>query len=194
MAQQKIDRVKLNQLLKQGKSQKEIAQVFEVSEAAISKAKKELKELNVSVVKNVALENAHKVVASHLDTVSQMQKINQAANELLDMLMRWGRGDEEALQILEGQVRKVKVRGIEEEVKEYRFKDPRELALRAMAEIRAQLALQWEMMKTLFDVEAVSEFQQEVLGVIGEVSVDVRNRIVERLKAKGALRGAVSIN
>jgi hypothetical protein len=63
-----------------------------------------------------------------------------------------------------------------------------------MAEIRAQLALQWEMMKTLFDVEAVSEFQQEVLGVIGEVSVDVRNRIVERLKAKGALRGAVSIN
>ncbi|MGA2957723.1 MAG: hypothetical protein ABSF48_18605 [Thermodesulfobacteriota bacterium] len=191
MAQQKIDRVKLNQLLKQGKSQKEIAQVFEVSEAAISKAKKEL---NVSVVKNVALENAHKVVASHLDTVSQMQKINQAANELLDMLMRWGRGDEEALQILEGQVRKVKVRGIEEEVKEYRFKDPRELALRAMAEIRAQLALQWEMMKTLFDVEAVSEFQQEVLGVIGEVSVDVRNRIVERLKAKGALRGAVSIN
>jgi len=123
-----------------------------------------------------------------------MQKINQAANELLDMLMRWGRGDEEALQILEGQVRKVKVRGIEEEVKEYRFKDPRELALRAMAEIRAQLALQWEMMKTLFDVEAVSEFQQEVLGVIGEVSVDVRNRIVERLKAKGALRGAVSIN
>jgi len=191
MAQQKIDRVKLNQLLKQGKSQKEIAQVFEVSEAAISKAKKEL---NVSVVKNVALENAHKVVASHLDTVSQMQKINQAANELLDMLMRWSRGDEEALQILEGQVRKVKVRGIEEEVKEYRFKDPRELALRAMAEIRAQLALQWEMMKTLFDVEAVSEFQQEVLGVIGEVSVDVRNRIVERLKAKGALRGAVSIN
>ncbi len=190
MARPKIDRVKLNQLLREGKSQKEVAQVFKVTEAAVSKAKKEL---NISVVKNVALENAHKVVASHLDTVSQMQKINLAANELLDILMRWGRGDEEALQILEGQVRKVKVRGIEEEVKDYRFKDPRELALRAMAEIRAQLALQWEMMKTLFDVEAVSEFQQEVLGVIAEVSVDVRNRIVERLKEKGALRGAVSI-
>jgi len=190
MAQPKIDRVKLNQLLRQGKSQKEIAQVFEVSEAAVSKAKKEL---NISVVKNVALENAHKVVASHLDTVSQMQKINRDANELLDILMRWGRGDEEALQILEGQVRKIKVRGIEEEIKDYRFKDPRELALRAMAEIRAQLALQWEMMKALFDAEAVSEFQQEVLGVIAEVSVDVRNRIVERLKEKGALRGAISI-
>jgi hypothetical protein len=145
-------------------------------------------------VKNVALENAHKVVASHLDTIGQMQKINRDANELLDILMRWGRGEKEALQILEGQVRTVRVRGNEEEVKEYRFKDPRDLALRAMAEIRAQLALQWEMMKTLFDVQAVSDFQQEVLGVIAEVSVDLRDRIVERLKAKGALRGAVSIH
>ncbi len=191
MSKPKIDKVKLSQLLRQGKSQKEAAQYFQVTDAAISKAKKEL---NISVVKNVALENAHKVVTSHLDTVSQMQKINVAANELLDLLMRWGRGDEEALQILEGQVRKVKVRGTEEEVKEYRFKDPRELALRAMAEIRAQLALQWEMMKTLFDVQAVSDFQQEVLNEIAEVSPDARNRIVERLKAKGALRGAVSIN
>lgn len=190
MYQPKIDKIRLSKLLREGKSGKEAAQLFGVSEAAISKAKKEL---NINVVKNVALENAHKVVASHLDTVCQMQKINLAANELLDLLMRWGRGDEEALQILEGQVRKVKVRGSEEEIKEYRFKDPRELALRAMAEIRAQLALQWEMMKTLFDVEAVSEFQQELLGVIAEVSIDVRNRIVERLKEKGALRGSISI-
>ena len=133
MPKPKIDRVKLNRLLRSGKSQKEVAQVFKVSEAAISKAKNELK---VAVVRNVALESAHKVVDRHLDTIGQLQKINSDANELLDLLMRWNRGDNEALQILESQVKKVKVRGSEEEVTEYRFKDPRELALKAMAEIR----------------------------------------------------------
>ena len=117
-------------MLRDGKPQSKIAQFFGVTEGAISKAKKEL---NVAVVKNVALESAHKVVDKHLDTIGQLQKINRHANELLDLLMRWNRGDEEALQILESQVRKVKVRGSEEEITEYRFKDPRELALKAMA-------------------------------------------------------------
>jgi hypothetical protein len=38
--------------------------------------------------------------------------------------MRWNRGDEEALQILEDHVRKVKVRGSEEEITEYKLKNP----------------------------------------------------------------------
>jgi hypothetical protein len=190
MAKPKFDRVKLSHLLRAGKSQKEVAQVFGVSDAAISKAKKEL---NISVVRNVSFESAHKVVASHLDTVAQLAKINRDANEILDVLMAWGRGDEKALQILEGQSRKIKVRGGEEEIKEFRLKDPRELALRAMSEIRSQLSLQLDVMKTLFDVESIREFQQEILEAIAEVSADVRNRIVEKLKEKGALRGAVSI-
>ena len=92
--------------------------------------------------------------------------------------MRWNRGDSEALQILESQVRKVKVKGSEEEITEYRFKDPRELALRCMAEIRGQLNLQLDIFKTLYDVEAIAEFQKEVLSAIEEVSPDVRNTII----------------
>jgi len=191
MPKAKIDRVALNQMLRAGKSQKEIAQFFRVSEGAISKAKKELK---VAVVKNVALENAHKVAANHLDAVAQLQKINRDANEILDLVMRWNRGDEEALQILEGQVRKVRVRTTEEEFTEYRFKDPREIALKAMGEIRGQLALQLDILKTLYDVETVREFQEEVLTTIAEVSPDVRNRIVQKLKERRTLRGAVSIH
>ena len=60
------------------------------------------------MVKNVALESAHKVVEKNLNTLDQLQKINTYANELLDLLMRWNKGDAEALQILESQVRKVK--------------------------------------------------------------------------------------
>ena len=62
MSKPKIDKVKLFQMLKAGKSQREIAQFFGVTEGGISKAKKEL---NLSVVKNVALENAHRVVGKN---------------------------------------------------------------------------------------------------------------------------------
>jgi predicted transcriptional regulator len=189
----KIDKVKLSQLLRAGKSQKEIAQLFGVTPGAISKAKKEL---NISVVKNVALENGHRVVEKTLNTVAQLQKINTCANDLLDLLMAWGRGDNTALQILESQVKKVK-RGSKkdaEEVLEYRLKDPRELALKAMAEIRGQLGLQLDIFKTLYDVEAIAEFQREVLDAIGEESSHVREKIVSRLKERRALRGSLSID
>jgi uncharacterized protein YerC len=191
MPKPKINRVKLNQMLQRGKPQHKIAQHFGVTEGAISKAKKEL---NVAVVKNVALESAHKVVDRHLDTIGQLQKINENANELLNLLMRWSRGDQEALQILESQVRKVKVRGSEEEVTEYRIKDPRELALKAMQEIRGQLNLQLDIFKTLYDMQAVSEFQKEVLTAIGEVDANVRARIIQRLKEGRIIRQSIELH
>ena len=189
----KIDFNELHQLVTKGKGTSEIAKYFSVTPGAVSQAKKKLK---ISVVKNVALENAHKVVDKNLDAVAQLQKINKDANELLDVLMRWNRGDDEALQILETQVRKVRIgKGENSEiVKQYKFKDPRELALRAMAEIRGQLNLQLDIFKTLYDMEAVAEFQREVLTSIGEESPSVRNRIIQRLKESRSLRSAVSIN
>jgi len=191
MANGKIDKVKLSQMLRSGKPGKECAKVFGVTEGAISQAKKEL---NISVVKSVALESAHKVVEQNLNTVAQLQKINDYANELLDLLMRWNRGDSMALQILESQVKKVKVRGSEEEITEYKFKDPRELALKAMAEIRGQLNLQLDIFKTLYDVEAIAEFQREVLTAIGEVNPNVRDTIIRRLKEGRTLRQSAAIS
>lgn len=191
MGKPKIDRVKLSQMLRDGKTQRDIAESMGVSEAAISKAKKEL---NINVVKSVALENAHRVVDKSLNAVDQLQKINGYANELLDLLMRWQRGDDEALQILESQVKMVRVgKGEEAEwVKEYKFKDPRELALKAMGEIRSQLRLELEIFQTLYDLRAVQEFQQEVLTAIGEVNLDVRRKIINRLQERSALRRAIN--
>jgi uncharacterized radical SAM superfamily protein len=191
MPEPKIDKLKLYQLLSSGKSQKEAAQLFGVSKSAICKV---AKNLNIGVVKNVALETAHKVVEKNINTLGQLQKINDYANDLLDLLMRWNKGDSEALQILESQARKVKVKGSEEEITEYRFKDPRELALRCMAEIRGQLNLQLDIFKTLYDVEAIAEFQKEVLSAIEEVSPNVRNTIIRRLKERKALRGSLTID
>ncbi len=83
MVQSKIDIIKLNQLLKRGKSVKQCAEHFGVTPSAVSQAKKGL---NVNVVKNVALENALRVVSQNLDAVVQLQKINDVANDLWDEL------------------------------------------------------------------------------------------------------------
>ena len=187
----KIDFNELHQLVTQGKGTNEIAKYFSVTPGAVSQAKKKLK---ISVVKNVALEAGHKVVSKHLDTISQMQKINQNANELLDLCMKWQRGDKEALQILESQVRKVRVGKTEKFVEEMKFKDPRDIALAAMKEIRGQLNLQLDIFKTMYDMQAVAEFQKEVLTTIGEEAPNVRDSIIKRLKESRALRSAVSIN
>ena len=158
MANGKIDKVKLSQLLRSGKSQRECSKVFGVTEGAISQAKKEL---NINVVKNVALENAGRVVDKHLNAVSQLENINKKANTLLDTATK--------------------------------AKDNK-TALNAMREIRGQLALQMEIFKMLYDMRAVEEFQKEVLTTIGEVSSDVRDRIIQKLKEKRAIRGAISID
>ena len=79
--QGKIDKVKLSQMLRQGKTGTECAEYFHCSSGRITQVRQEL---NLNVVRSVALEDAHRVVGKNLDAVAQLQKINDAANDLLD--------------------------------------------------------------------------------------------------------------
>ena len=191
MSQMKISNIELEQLVREGFGVSDIARKIGVAKGTVSKR---LKALNVAITRNATLRHAGEIVERKLDAIGQLQKINDNANELLDLLMRWNRGDESALQILESQVRKVKVRGQEEEVAEYRFKDPRELVLKAMAEIRGQLNLQSEIFKTLYDMAAVAEFQKEVLDAIASVSQETRDKIVHRLQEKRIIRSTIDFH
>jgi len=184
--------VELQKCLEAGLGISETARQLGVTKGAVSKRAKSLRiTLKQNTTKDVLLFHAGEIVSKEINAVEQLHKINAHANELLDLLMRWNRGDNEALQILESQVRKVKVRGREEEVTEYRFKDPRELALRAMQEIRGQIQLQFEIFSKLYDMESVAEFQEAILTTIGEVEPDVRKRIIEKLKDRRILRSAI---
>jgi AcrR family transcriptional regulator len=191
MSKTKLTNLELNKLVTAGLGVSEIARKVGVSKGTVSKR---LKALKVAITKDVTLHHAGEIVEKKLDAIGQLQKINDYANELLDLLMRWNRGDEAALQILESQVRKVKVRGQEEEVAEYRFKDPRELALKAMAEIRGQLALQLEIFKALYDMNAVAEFQKEVLEAIGNASPELRDQIIHNLQKSRAIRSTLEFH
>ena len=158
MANGKIDKLKLSQLLRSGKSGKDCAKVFGVTEGAISQARKEL---NIAVVKSVALETAHQVVDRNLNAVDQLLNINRKANTLLELAIQ---------------------------------AEDHDTTLKAMREIRGQLELQLEIFKTLYDIQAVADFQREVLTAIGEVDSGVRNLIINRLKEGRALRQSVDIH
>lgn len=190
MNRKKINDTKLLDLVDRGYSQVDIAWSFGVSKQAVNKR---IIELRGRTSKVVAVKKIEQVVERKLDAMEQLQKINDDANEVLDLLMRWQRGDEEALQILESQ-KMVKVGKDEEPVIEYKLKDPRELALKAMAEIRGQLRLQLEIFAALYDMKAVQEFQQEVLSAIGEASPETRDAIIYKLNKKRAIRTAVRFN
>jgi hypothetical protein len=190
MAEGKIDRGKLRRMLSEGKKLKECAEHFDVSIPAISKAKKQL---GLIIAKDVQLESAHRFVNEHLDTVGQLRKINDNAHDLLDLCMRWINGDPEAIQVLESQVRKVRVGDSEETVAEYKFKDPREIALKAMAEIRGQLRLQNETLAMLAEMSAVHEFQQELVNLLKEIDPKLRDEFCARIDQRQALRRAVRV-
>lgn len=195
----RIDSLELHRMTDEGIPNKDIARHFGVSEPAICVA---IKRMKAGLTTVTAVAKAPEVHAAHLDTISQLSKINHDANEILDLVMRWSRGDDEAIRILETQVKRVKWRrkytddddpekDTELDVDEIKFKDPRELALKAMAEIRNQLRLQLEIYQTLYDIKAAEEFQKEVLTAIGEITPDVRDRIIRRLKENRAIRAAI---
>jgi ParB-like chromosome segregation protein Spo0J len=175
-----------------GDSFAEIASDYGITRQAVQKRVRKLRGRTTKAIA-VRDEMVNRVVDQKLDAVDQLQKINDHANELLDLCMAWGRGDDEALQILESQrtTRTVRIGGEEIDVQDFKFKDPRELALKAMAEIRGQLKLQLKIFQALYDLKAAQEFQEEVLSAIGEVSPDVRKQIIHKLNKRRAIRSTV---
>jgi hypothetical protein len=67
------------------------------------------------------------------------------------------------------------------------------LVFKGCAEIRSQLEFAADLMKMLYDSQAVQEYQEEVLEVIGSVDMNVRREIERRLAERRALRGAVQL-
>ena len=192
MRKPKIDRVKLHEMAKKQASQAKMAAAFGVSQAAISKALKGLERETtrcLTAPPNSARKSAGKIIENTINAAEQLLKINKNANELLDLVMAWQRGDDVALQIMESQVQMKKVRvGKEIElIKEYKFRDPRELALKAMEAIKGQLHLQLEIFKALYDMEAFKEFTAAFLRVMARRDPKARDEMIQELQKERLL-------
>ena len=187
------DTKKILELLNSGMTQAEVARSFGISKQAVNQRMKRFK--TKTTVAAVTPAHVESVVQDKLNTIEQLKKTNVYANELLDACMAWTRGDETAIQVLESAARKIKVGGGGEDavkwVTEYKFKDPREIALKAMAEIRNQLKLQFDIFTTIYSMRAAEEFQAAVLDTIGELHPDVATEIVRRLHARQSVRQVI---
>ncbi len=163
MARTRVNPNELQRLLAEGRSQADAARHFSVSEAAISQRLKRLTGLTSRVV---ALEKAGDVVDQKLDANARLQNVQRVIDGELawavDQAQQSG-ADRGALQ---------------------------DTILRLAAEVRQQLGLQLTISRTLIDLKVVREFQRSVVEVIAEESPDVARRIVERLKARRALRAS----
>ena len=193
MAESKIDYQKLNRLLREGQTQTKIAKLFNVTPGRISQAKREMRN---RVCKVTTLEKAGDIVHDHLDIMAQLRKINQDANTLLDLVMAWQAGDKESIRVLENQVKTVKFGKGDNviDITKVKMKDPRELALRCMSEIRNQLKLQMDIWQAYLEWNDRKSFQDEVLKILDEFEPGTRKRAIERLKDRALLRGAVNID
>jgi len=90
MPKPKSSDTKLKQLVNDGLNCTQIAKQLGVTKGAVSQR---LKTLNLAASKEVALVRAGEVVRKELNTVAQLQKINDQANALLDLLMACVTGD-----------------------------------------------------------------------------------------------------
>ena len=114
----------------------------------------------------VALEKAGDVVDQKLDANARLQQVQRVIDEEL----RWA--------VDQAQQPGADRRALQDTI------------LRLAAEVRQQLGLQLTISRTLIDLKVVREFQRSVVDVIAEESPDVARRIVERLKARLALRAS----
>jgi hypothetical protein len=157
----KVDPIEMERLIQKGKKNVEIARHFGVSPAAITLARKALKK---DVVKNVALENAHRIVGQQIDAMAQLNNAVQKVNALIERFD--GRED----------------------------KDGADIYLKALAESRKQISTLMEIAKTMMDYEAVQEFQAAVLETIASVDDSLKQQILKKLRQSKAIRAAVTIN
>ena len=149
-------------LVEEGYSQRQVADYFGVSEAAVSKA---VKRPNLN--RHVGMERAKEVADHGLNVVTELQGINRTIREELQWAMQEARR--------EGGDRQ----GSQEVIAEW------------ASEVRKQLGFQLEILRSLYDFEAAAEFQKEVLDAIGEVSPETQQTIIQRLIERRALRSTL---
>jgi DNA-binding transcriptional regulator YdaS (Cro superfamily) len=166
MARTKVSDDELRAYLDAGHSQAHAARHFGVSEPAIHQRLKRMRRLTSRVV---ALERAHDVVEEKLSATARLERVQQTIDEELAWATQEARkegGDRGALV---------------------------DVILKLAGEVRQQLGLQLSISRTLVDLRVVKEFHETVVEAIREESPETARRIVDKLKARRALRPSVDL-
>ena len=167
MGRGKISLVQLERLVREGNGVSQIAKKLGVAKGSVSKR---LKDLRVGITKDVVLRSAPQIVDRQLNAMDQLKKINGMISGELDYI-------EKNIETATGQERK----------------DLQEQRLKHVAEVRKQLGLLLEIAQALYNAEEVAAFQQSVLEEIGHAAPEVRDRILQRLNERRAIRSTIAL-
>jgi len=167
-------------LVDQGLRPAEIAKKMGINTSSVTYR---IKRRQKATTELVVASEARPVVQRELNAIDQLHRINEDANKLL-MAAMGGIRQLEAADVSE--------MGVTDALDLMKaIGQGRDVALKAMGEIRVQLKLQLDLFQALYDVRAAEEFQREVLDAIREVAPDVRDRILDRLRQRRAVRQLV---
>lgn len=195
--------MELRDRLNEGLKTAEIAREFNCSERAVQKRMRKLKG---KVANEVALHQTGKMVRQGLDAAEQLQKINDNANQLLDLLVgaveRWQKGGAgepggtpeaaggaamPAADLGPGQMK-----GIEDLGPLLGDRGSvLEAVVKIQGEIRQQLKLAFDIRKDLFEIEEIQRVLNIILEAIGRAAPGVREQIIAELKGSGVLSAAM---
>ena len=195
MAARKIDLVKLRILHGKGLTHGAMAKQLGVDRSNVTR---HLKKLGLAAVRNVVVEQAPKVVAKSLDAIDQLCHINRVVLHILDELT----GEEQTTNRMVQAVQAVldyETEPTKDKLKDLkalilRINQEKNTAIKAAAEIRAQVGLQLEIFQTLHDIKAVQEFQQELIQLLGEIDPKARNEFLKRIDERAALQRAITVS
>jgi len=177
----KIDQEMLiKQLVELGWKQSVSADFFDVSQAAVSKAKKRI---DLAVSKDVALFSAPKMIDAKLSLADQLEALGKQCRELLEMVHVVLHGDPASQEYRDSQSKLRRLAG--------QKRDLGGFLIQLQAELRKQLEFVFKMQSEIYSLKKVEEFQSIVLEEIQNAAPEVQQRIVSRLTEINAARSAL---
>jgi hypothetical protein len=162
MAKKKIDLTQLDQLIKDGKSAKEVQEFFRVSPVAIWKARKRL---GLTIAKTLTPETTQRIIEGDLDFLGRMRKLTQTINDQLkkaeaDVLTSTG-AEKRAFQ---------------------------EIVIKLASEGRKQIETVLHVAQIWYSHRALADFMEETSDYLDDLSPGFRKRVMEGLQQRHALR------
>ncbi len=191
----KVDKLRLLQMMREGRSATYMAQVFGCTIGAVTKMRDRMKKQMESDPNLIDTEMAR----GSIDAMSQLSLINSTIlQELRRLQVFIDREDRLFHEITRLELRLKKnpddfVAKAELAAKQgVNYKQVMSLqdnVMKIAAEIRHQLEFQLNIAQTLYSVRMMAEFQEEVISILKEADPEICEKVIKKLKERRAMRG-----
>lgn len=169
----------LMDLIRQGKTQSECAQILGVNESSISKRRKRI---NFAVSRDIGLFSARRIVDTHLSTTDQTDALKRQIRDLLEQVNIVVHGEHlpEFWQAKQKLARLVSGKG-----------NLASLLASLQSELRKLLEFDFNIQREMYSLKQVQEFQQAVLEAIRDADPSTADRVRRKLVEVNAVHSVL---